>query len=222
MGSLDKYMNTMEYTKRMVALMGALRREMHGEVSTSMGYYGKKYGLNYGVSLPTIRAIARGEQRDYGFAQHLLIQDVRELKLAAFSIADPALLSEVDIQFWADAIINSEVATEAAQSLFAHADREIVESIYRRWSQSDSALIVYAMLMSLFRNGAAAQIVDCGVIVDIVARYPDQKLVGDGVVNLLVSILESDRGLVDRILVDMGSSTTSEYIREEMSWRLNV
>ena len=212
----------MGYTKKMLVLMGALRREMHGEVSTSMSYYGKKYGLNYGVSLPTIRAIARGEEQDYGFAQYLLKQDVRELKLSAFSIADPELLLEADLPMWADGIINSEVAAEAACSLFAHVDRVMLESLYRLWSKSDSALVVYTMLMSLFRNEAAAEIVDRGTIVEIVVKYPDQRLVGDGVVNLLASILERDRDFVEGVLADLADSTTSDYVRDEMNWRLNI
>ncbi len=41
-----------DFTSRMVALLGAMRRERNGAVADAMRYYGADYGLNYGVSLP--------------------------------------------------------------------------------------------------------------------------------------------------------------------------
>lgn len=51
----------MDYTSRMAALLGRFRRERNGVVADTMQYRGKAYGLNYGVSLPTIRAVARAD-----------------------------------------------------------------------------------------------------------------------------------------------------------------
>jgi len=59
----------MDYTSRMVALLRELRRERNGAVADSMRYYGAPYGLNYGVSLPTLRRIARAEAPDHAFAE---------------------------------------------------------------------------------------------------------------------------------------------------------
>lgn len=81
----------MDYTSRMVALLRELRRERNGAVADSMRYYGTPYGLNYGVSLPTLRRIARAEAPDHGFARYLYRQDVRELRLAALHIVRRAL-----------------------------------------------------------------------------------------------------------------------------------
>ena len=69
--------------------MGRVRREMNGAVSESMATHGQKYGLNYGVSVATIREIAATEQRDYDFAKYLYQQQVRELKLLACHLAEP-------------------------------------------------------------------------------------------------------------------------------------
>ena len=49
----------------MVALLGELRRERNGAVADAMCLCGKPYGLNYGVSLPTLRRIARAETPDH-------------------------------------------------------------------------------------------------------------------------------------------------------------
>ena len=49
----------MNATSRMVALLGELRREMNGAVVDSMREKGIEYALSYGVSIPTVRALAR-------------------------------------------------------------------------------------------------------------------------------------------------------------------
>lgn len=78
----------MDYTSRMVALLRELRRERNGAVADSMRYYGTPYGLNYGVSLPTLRRIARAEAPDHGFARYLYRQ-------VSANCALPALLLHV-------------------------------------------------------------------------------------------------------------------------------
>ena len=70
----------MDFTSRMAALLGAFRRERNGAVADSMRLYGKPYGLNYGVSLPTLRTLARAEGTDHEFARYLYQQDVRCLR----------------------------------------------------------------------------------------------------------------------------------------------
>ena len=46
-------------TSKMISLLGAMRKQMNGAVADAMYYYGANYGLNYGVSLPTVRQIAK-------------------------------------------------------------------------------------------------------------------------------------------------------------------
>ena len=79
----------MDFTSRMAALLGAFRRERNGAVADSMRFYGAPCGLNYGVSLPTLRKLARAETPDHDFARYLYLQAVRELRLAALHIARP-------------------------------------------------------------------------------------------------------------------------------------
>lgn len=113
----------MDYTSRMAALLGRFRRERNGVVADTMQYRGKAYGLNYGVSLPTIRAVARAERPDSDFARFLYRQDVRELKLAAFWIADPVQVTSVEFSDWGEGIANSEMAEECAFALMSRSPR---------------------------------------------------------------------------------------------------
>ena len=143
----------MDYTSRMVALLRELRRERNGAVADSMRYYGTPYGLNYGVSLPTLRRIARAEAPDHGFARYLYRQDVRELRLAALHIACPACFTPEEFPAWAAGIVNSEIAEEAAFALLSRA--EAFPALFSAWIASPDALLQYAALLAAARTGKA-------------------------------------------------------------------
>ncbi len=113
----------MDFTARMVALLGAFRRERNGLVADTMHYDGARYGLNFGVSLPTIRTIARRERPDHAFACFLIGQQVRELQLAAFHLADPDRLTDpAEAERWRRALNNTELAEEAAFALLSRSN----------------------------------------------------------------------------------------------------
>lgn len=140
----------MDYTSRMVALLRELRRERNGAVADAMRYYGAPYGLNYGVSLPTLRRIARAEAPDHAFARYLYRQDVRELRLAALHIACPACLTPEEFPAWAAGIVNSEIAEEAAFALLGRA--EAFPVLFSAWIASPDALLQYAALLAAARS----------------------------------------------------------------------
>lgn len=143
----------MDFTSRMVALLGELRRERNGAVADAMCLCGKPYGLNYGVSLPTLRRIARAETPDHDFARYLYVQDVRELRLAALYIAQPERVTADEADFWAAGIINSEVAEEASFALLSRVG--VLPALFRSWITA-SPLLQYAALLAAARSPQAS------------------------------------------------------------------
>lgn len=137
----------------MVALLGELRRERNGAVADAMCLCGKPYGLNYGVSLPTLRRIARAETSDHDFARYLYVQDVRELRLAALYIAQPERVTMDEAEFWAAGIINSEVAEEASFALLSRVG--VLPELFRSWITA-SPLLQYAALLAAARSPQAS------------------------------------------------------------------
>lgn len=137
----------------MVALLGELRRERNGAVADAMCLCGKPYGLNYGVSLPTLRRIARAETPDHDFARYLYVQDVRELRLAALYIAQPERMTMDEAAFWAAGIINSEVAEEASFALLSRVG--VLPELFRSWITA-SPLLQYAALLAAARSPQAS------------------------------------------------------------------
>ncbi|MDL2230452.1 DNA alkylation repair protein [Alistipes sp. OttesenSCG-928-L06] len=103
---------------KMVELLRRIKPEMHGAVVEEMARRGVRYGLSYGVAIPVIRQAAREYAPDHALAEYLFRQDVRELKLAAVYVDDPALVAREQIERWTSAMPPAEVMEHAAMNLF--------------------------------------------------------------------------------------------------------
>ena len=205
----------------MISLLGAMRKQMNGAVADTMRYYGADYGLNYGVSLPTIRSIAQAEERNHQLALYLYKQQVRELRLAALHIADPALLTPDSLEGWAEGIINSEVAEEMAFALLPHTT--IISDIFTAWSESDNEFLVYATLMAAARSELARDTNIVNATPNILSRFSASRIIAQGVVALLAAAYDCDaeaRKAVAEVIEGLEESPAADYVKEEMSWRM--
>ena len=208
----------MDNTSRMTMLLGELRRERNGAASDSMSFRGKPCGLNLGVAIPTIRSIASAVGGDHAFARYLYVQDVRELRIAAFWIADAAMVSEPDFDFWASGIVNSEIAELAAMSLFSRV--KCVDSLLEKWC-AESEILCYAALMSAARNEYATISVVLSAVSRVLERFPDSRLAGYGATAAVMKVFEREplmaRDFVSCLAVH---GAAANYLREEAEWRM--
>lgn len=101
-----------------IEIFTLLRRQMNGAVTGSMVCQGVTYGMNYGVSLPTIKDIAQRYAPNHSLAAELWRQEVRELKIAAAYIDDPTLVTAALMQQWSEQWTTVEMAEVCATSLF--------------------------------------------------------------------------------------------------------
>ena len=220
----------MDFTSRMVALLGELRRERNGAVADAMRCYGAPYGLNYGVSLPTLRKLARAETPDHDFARYLYLQEVRELRLAALHIARPESLTPDEFPAWAAGIVNSEVAEEAA---FAFLSRSAaLPALFDAWIADPNPLLRYAALHSAARSDllTAAWIAPAAESLSKPAAAPlsassAARLIAQGAVALLSAVgglNEENRQAVLRAAGSLGKLPAEDYVHEELTWRLEA
>ncbi len=239
----------MNHTSRMTALLGEIRRERNGAVADSMRLVGRPYGLNYGVSLPTLRRLARAETPDHDFAEFLFRQDVRELRLAAFHIAEPDRLTPDNSAFWAAGIDNNELAEEAAFALLSRAGA--FPALFGLWiAPSQPLLLRYAALMAAARwpqapgewiapaleavhraavaaadeetasGGSAPSASDAEV--RSLSRV-GAHLLAQGAVAFCAAIgarNEETRQAVLRAAGSLGSLPAEDFVHEELAWRL--
>ena len=198
-----------------------MRKQMNGAVTDVMRYYGKKYGLNYGVSLPTLRSIASEEQKDHALAQYLYKQQVRELRLAALHIAKPESLTLCEVSFWAEGVINSEVAEEMAFALLPRTT--ILADIFAEWSKSENEFLVYAALMAAARSNIVRDTNAILATPSILNRFSSSRIIAQGVVALLAAAYDCDseaRKYVAEVVSKLEESPAANYVKEEMSWRM--
>lgn len=136
-----------ELIERKNELMLALRREMNGAVAGSMRDGGIEYSLNFGVSVPTIRAIAARYAGDDELAAEVWKSGVRELRLAALFIATPGLLTA---EWWVAMVENYELAENYVWSL-SRGEKELKE-VVGRLKGSERLLDRYILLLGYARR----------------------------------------------------------------------
>lgn len=215
----------MSYTSRMLSLLGRFRRERNGLAADTMRYDGKRYGLNYGVSLPTVRMVAAEEVVDHNFARYLYGQDVRCLQLAALHLADPLRLSDRDeARFWLEGLRNSELAEEAAFALLRR-----VEGL--EMLRTDTTLESYALLMAAARLAAPAtswivRSLDLlrRVAADEVAQSYELPLLVQATTVLwarMIGCSDEHRRAVSDALAALGTSSWERQLSDEIGWRFD-
>lgn len=203
----------------MVALLGALRKAMNGAVLDSFCCYGAAYGLNYGVAIHTLRDMARGVGEDDGFARYLYRQQVRELRIVALWTASPAEVRSVeDAEFWAEGIINSEVAEQAAQALLCRV--EPIDELLTAWSSQSNELLCYAAMLAAARSERVSVECVASAVERVVRNFPDNHLAAQGAVALAVSLITKNRPTVSRLLALSDDTPTAKFLRDEVAWRL--
>ena len=210
-------------TQRMITLLGAMRKQMNGAVANAMRYYGADYGLNYGVSLPTIRSIAQAEERNHQLALYLYKQQVRELRLAALHIADPALLAPDSLDEWAEGIINSEVAEEMAFALLRYADA--LPAIFTEWISSDNEFLAYAALRSAAATAFGREVAVVAQTIEAIDRFHTSRIIAQAAVAVLAAAYEHNpeaRLAVEQAINDLDDTISASYVKEEMAWRMDL
>lgn len=211
----------MDNTQRMILLLGRLRKQMNGAVSESMQRDGQKYGLNYGVSIATVREIVAEETPDYEFAKYLYKQQVRELRLAACHLAEPSKVDINEFPFWARGIVNSELAEELAFALLSKIYD--INSLMGVWTVESNELVAYAALMAASRNERTTTEVAFIATENAVRANPNSALIANGVVALMCYVASRDKSAkvgVPILLERLADCPAKEIIVDELSWRL--
>ena len=212
----------MDNTQRMIALLGRVRREMNGAVSESMSTHGQKYGLNYGVSVATLREIAEGEAKDYAFAKYLYQQQVRELKLLACHVAEPTRVDTHEFPFWSRGITNAELAEELAFALLSKIYD--INSLMGIWCTESNEVVAYAALMAASRNERTTTEVSFIAVEKAVRANPTSEYIALGSVALLCYVAGRDKSVkvgIPVLLERIPESYAKTRIIEELEWRLD-
>ena len=194
---------------------------MNGAVAESMATHNQNYGLNYGVSIATLREIVAQEPKDYAFAKYLYQQQVRELKLCACHIADAQQLDTHEFPFWSRGIANAELAEELAFALLSKIYD--INSLMGVWSTESNEMVAYAALMAASRNERTTSEVAFIAAEKAVRANPNSVYIANGVVTLICYIASRDKSVkvgIPTLIERMPDSATKRNIVEELEWQL--
>lgn len=140
--------------ERLKNIKQSFRLMMDGATAQSMRDKGVDYHLNWGASLPQLKAKAAEIGKDYDLAIALWKENVRECKLLATLImpAEKMLPEVVDI--WMEQTTQQEIAEQAALNLYQHLPFAADKAYH--WIASDKELYQltgFHVLSRLFMNG---------------------------------------------------------------------
>ena len=215
----------------MVSLLRRLRTETNGAVVEAMEQRGVHYPLSYGVAAHTIKKIAGEYGTDHSLALLLFSQQVRELKLAALYIADPAQLTPEIMEQWTHGM-TPELADHAASVLFSRTP--FVAETALAWVGGDDRELQSMALLMLGRatagpdghtlpDSALASVARRAVA--LVAGTPDDMRLSQAATFFLARLAR--RGAEQRDLVRTLTGTLAktpgagpEHLSSEIGWQI--
>lgn len=146
--------NNSNIDSRLKEIKQSFRLQMNGVAAQSMRDKGLDYHVNWGVSLPALKAKAAEIGKDYDLALALWKDNVRECKILATLIMPPAEILPEVVDIWMEQTDNVEIAEQASLNLYQHLPFA-AEKAYR-WIASESELYQicgYHVLSRLFMRG---------------------------------------------------------------------
>lgn len=135
-----------------------INRHMNGPVSESLTQRGFSYKVNYGVSIPELKSIARKYTGNHELALALYEEDIRECKLIASMIDDPKKVTGEQIDNWAQSFNNHEIVEQVCSNLIWKADCALSRSI--EWCISGNEYLQKAGLIIAARSASNTNIND--------------------------------------------------------------
>ena len=213
-----------DFAPRMSRLLREMRRNMDGVTAEAMYNAGVRGVLNYGVSIPTIRTIARSVDKDHEFAKYLYRQQVRELRMAAVSVACPECVTADELSFWLGGDPSTELLDELAMQLIGRTSPEVLESVLSEWLERGDSAARYTAMMSLARACEYNKERALTAAAAAVGESPDDMRLAHGAVMLAAAIAAADDSMVPRIrdiaarLSDSGPA--GRHFAEETEWMI--
>lgn len=132
----------------------SFRLVMNGPASQSMREKGLKYKLNWGVPVPTLKAMAKDYGKNYDLAIELFKEDIRECKILATMIMPPERMLPEIIDVWMEQTTQNEIAEQLAFNLLRYLD--YAPMLAFEWIATDKPiykLTGYHLLSRLFMKG---------------------------------------------------------------------
>ena len=182
-----------------------LRLSMNGIASSLMREKGVDYKLNFGVSIPRLRQMAKQYAPNKALAETLWKEQTRELKILATLIYPPEEFALASV--WIEDIDNQELAEQASMNLFC----KMPDALFYAsgWTKQDAIyplICGFSVYNRLMMNGLTMNRQEADVFIQsaITAFHHESLGVKQGVINAL-----------DRFFTQ--SPEQSEYLQSKLT-----
>lgn len=141
-------------TETVKAIKRSFRLRMNGDATRSMRAKGVDYKLNWGISLPDLKNMARQYPHDRSLALELWKEPIRECRILATLIMPPEEMLPELVDVWIEQADTPELAELLAHNLIHHL--AFASTLAFEWIASDRPLwqlAGYDTLAALFNNG---------------------------------------------------------------------
>jgi 3-methyladenine DNA glycosylase AlkD len=125
--------------ERVELILEELRSQANPENVAGMQRYGINPMGTLGVSMPVLRQVARRIGVDHTLALQLWDSGVHEARILAGLVADPALLSEAQMEAWAADFDSWDVCDQVCSNLFDRSPLALCKAI--EWSRRDEPFV---------------------------------------------------------------------------------
>lgn len=145
---------TQDTQDKLREIKGRFRLMMNGVVSQSMRDKGLSYKLNWGISFPVLKDMAKGYGKDFHLAVELWKEDIRECRILATMIMPAEEMDACLTDMWASDVRNQEMAGIASLNLFQYVSG--AKGFAFNWIATDDELrqlCGYYVLTRLFMRG---------------------------------------------------------------------
>jgi 3-methyladenine DNA glycosylase AlkD len=199
--------------EKVIDIIGQVKQRMNGEVVNSMQESGIIYKVNYGVTIPELQQIAKPYVGDHDLAISLFEQDIRECKIIASMIDDPAKVTGEQIDSWSDEFVNIEIVEQVCGNLFWKCDSALPRSI--EWCLEDDNLLQKAGLLVAGHRASSKTISDSifepyiGIVENIVET--DDELISNSAIFTLREIGKRSQDLKDKVLQASERMSESDF-----------
>ena len=188
-----------DFAPRMSQLLREMRRNMDGVTAEAMYNAGVRGTLNYGVGIPTIRKIARSTEKDHEFAKYLYRQQVRELRMAAVSVACPGSVTAGELSFWLSGDPPTELLDELAMQLISRTKPDVLDAVIDEWLERGDPAARYSAMMALSRADGYDRRRALAAMAAAVGESADDMRLAHGAVTMAAAVAAADESTVPLI-----------------------
>jgi 3-methyladenine DNA glycosylase AlkD len=179
-----------------------IKKHQNGAVVDSMQESGIIYKVNFGVTIPELKQIAQPYKGNHDLATRLFEEDIRECKIIASMIDDPAKVTGDQIDSWSEQFTNIEIVEQVCSNLFWKSDFALPRSF--EWCHDDDNLLQKAGLLIAGHRASDKSAKDSifepyiGIIENIVET--DDELISNSAIFTLREIGKRNESLKEKVI----------------------